>query len=132
MTQINPTIIEKLFSDCIRYEDSFIKFMGSDGFYRRRKDKKLTHGQARAFRDFQQNFNQNISQVEAQLQAPINSVLTKKQIVNLYSAHIEGSFTPKEFAEKTNMSSNTARRELSSAEKRGVVERVSKGVYRYK
>lgn len=107
--------------------DSYIKFIGSDGFQRKRRDKKLTHGQAKAYRDFSNNFDKNA--IESQIQEPINTSFTKQQQINLYQAKYQDkTFTTKQFKEETNINP----RELSRAVNNGKMERVSKGVYRYK
>ena len=118
--------------------DSYIKFMGSDGFHKKRQNNKLSRNQLLAYRDFQNNFNEKVGQAEQQFQMPIEKVLSKREQVNLYSAHIKDKFTVKEFAEKTNMNQNTSRREIQSAIKRGLIEKVERKhakelqEYRYK
>lgn len=113
--------------------DSFIKFIGHSAFQSKRiKREGLTRGQWLAYKDFQSNFDSRIQAYEEQIQAPINKSLTKKELVNLYSAHYQNEFSPKQFADKTGINKNTARRELSNGVKRGLLERTKKGEYRYK
>lgn len=139
MTRINPNDIEQLTTDCIRFEDSFIKFMAHNNFQRKRIERKgLSRNQLLAYRDFQDNFQQRITNAEMQFQAPINKALTKRELTNLYSAHITTKFTAKQFSEKTGMNQNTSRREINSAIQRGLIEKLprkhAKEVqeYRYK
>lgn len=110
-----------------------MKFMGHDEFHKKRLRKEgLTREQLLAYKDFQMNFESRKEAIEEQLQAPISKALTKKEIVNLYSAHYQNEFTPKQFAEKTGMNPNTARRELQRGVKRGLIGQPKKGVYKYK
>lgn len=118
--------------------DSYIKFMSSNAFHKKRQNNKLSRPQLLAYRDFQNNFQEKITEAEIQFQAPISKALTKREQVNLYSAHIKDKFTVKQFAEKTNMNPNTSRREIQSAIKRGLIEKVERKhakelqEYRYK
>lgn len=119
--------------------DSFIKFVSHNNFQRKLRERKgLSRNQLLAYRDFQNNFNERINNAEIQFQAPINKVLTKKEITNLYSAHITTKFTAKQFSEQTGMNINTSRREIQSAVNRGVIEKLPRKhmkevqEYRYK
>lgn len=114
--------------------DSFIKFVGHNEFQRKRIEKKgLSFNQWKAYRDFSNNFESRKNAIEEQLQMPINKALTKKEIINLYQASFKSDrFTIKTFSNKTGINENTTRRELSNGVRRGVLERVDKGVYRYK
>lgn len=131
--------IEALFDNCIRYEDSFIKFMAHNQFQERlHKKEGLSRAQLLAYKDFQMNFESRKNAIEEQLQAPISKFLSKREVVNLYSAHINDKFTVKQFSDKTGMNKNTARRELNDAVKRGIIEKVERKhkeesqEYRYK
>lgn len=92
----------------------------------------MSREQLLAYRDFQDNFNDRIANVEMQFQMPIEKQLTKKEIINLYSAHYKEEFTPKQFAEQTGMKQATARKELGKGVDRGILERTKRGVYKYK
>lgn len=119
MARYNPDYIS-LFSNS-KFRDNVIK------------RRNVSREQLLAYRDFQSNFNERIDNVEQfSYQMPIEKRLSKSQMVNLYSAHIQDKFTPKQFAEITNMNKNTARRELQKGVSKGILERTKKGEYRYK
>jgi Fic family protein len=115
------------------YNPDYISLFSNSEFRRNViKRKGVSREQLLAYRDFQDNFTERMSNVESQFQMPIEKKLTKAEIVNLYSAHYKGEFTPKQFSQKTGMKASTARKELSNGVKRGILERKSKGVYEYK
>jgi Fic family protein len=119
--------------------DSFIKFVGHNAFQEKlHKREGLSRAQLLAYKDFQNNFESRKNAIEEQLQAPISKYLSKREVVNLYGAHIENNFTIKQFSEKTGMNKNTARREINNAVKRGLIEKIERKhkeesqEYRYK
>lgn len=114
--------------------DSYIKFIASNGFQKKLAQRKgLSRNQLLAYRDFQNNFQSRITAYEEQFQAPIEEKLTIREVINLNQAKFQqDEFSVKEFQEQTGLNKNTARRELQSGVRRGTMERVKKGVYRYK
>ena len=63
----------------------------------------------------------------------VKYVTTKRDIlISSRFVFQQQAFTPREYAQKTSTNYNTARRELATAQKKGIVERTNKGEYRYR
>lgn len=114
------------------YNPDYISLFSNSKFIENiQKRQRTSREQLLAYRDFQNNFNERMTSYESQFQIPIEKRLTKAEIVNLYSAYYKGEFTPKQFAEQTNMKQSTARKQLSNGVRRGILIRTKRGVYEY-